>query len=164
MRVLAALALGLSLPALAGCATVQTAEATPAHPEARPYDPALDASAAVDAALARARDKGKLVLVAMGGNWCADSRAFAGWMESERFRQLVSEKYELVYINVGLPQTGDGFNLHIAQRFGMAKVEGTPTVLIVDAAGELLNADTAGSWRNASTREADAIYEELAGY
>jgi thiol-disulfide isomerase/thioredoxin len=102
------------------------------------------------------------VLLVMGANWCHDSRALAGWLETPRFAALVAERYELVFVNVGMPQTGDGHNLDIAKRFGLADFPGTPALLVLTPEGALVNADTATSWRNAATRSEDAIYAELA--
>jgi hypothetical protein len=38
---------------------------------------------------------------------------------------------------------------------------GTPNVLVVTPEGELVNADTATTWRNAASRSEDEIYDEL---
>lgn len=147
--------------ALAACATTPDS-AAPAHPEAKSYAVTPDAMGDVDAALARASASGKRVLVVMGGNWCHDSRALAGWLETPRFAALVAERYELVFVNVGLPQTGDGHNLDVPRRFGLADVPGTPALLVLTADGKAVNLDTAASWRNAGSRSEDAIYTELA--
>lgn len=157
--VAAALALA-SVPATVAAA--DTAEAADAHPEAKPYDAELDATAAVDAALVRAAERGTLVMVVLGANWCHDSRALAGWLQTERFSALVSEHYEVVYLDAGHPQSGEGRNLDIAARFGVEDITGTPTLLILASEGRLLNPDTAKSWRNAASRNEDEIYEELA--
>ena len=109
--------------ALAACATTPDS-AAPAHPEAKSYAVTPDAMGDVEAALARAATNGKRVLVVMGGNWCHDSRALAGWLETPRFAALVAERYELVFIDVGEPQTGAGRNLDIAQRFGLDEIPG----------------------------------------
>lgn len=145
--------------ALAACAT--TGDAAPAHPEAPAYSAAADATADVDAALARAKVNGKRVLLVMGANWCHDSRALAGWLETPRFAALTAARYEVVFVDVGVPQTGEGRNLDIARRFGLADVPGTPALLALTADGKLLNPDTAASWRNAASRSDDAIYAEL---
>jgi thioredoxin-like negative regulator of GroEL len=157
------IATGLAL-ALASCAGAPSPEpaAAPAHPEAKSFAVTPDAMADVDAALARASASGKRVLLVMGANWCHDSRALAGWLETPRFAALVAERYELVFVNVGLPQTGDGHNLGIAHRFGLEDIPGTPALLVLTADGRLVNADTAASWRNAGSRSEDAIYAELA--
>lgn len=151
--------LGALALSLAACATVPPA---PAHPEARLYAPEADAASNVDTALARAASSGKRVLLVMGGNWCHDSRALAGWLETPRFTALTAERYEVVYVDVGVPQTGEGRNLDIAQRFGLDEFPGTPALLVLTAEGTLLNRDTAASWRNAASRSEDAIYAELA--
>ena len=152
-----AIAAGLAL-ALAACATTPP---VPAHPEAKSYAVTPDAMGDVDAALARADAGGKRVLLVMGGNWCHDSRALAGWLETPRFAGMLAERYELVFVNVGLPQTGDGHNLAVPQRFGLAELPGTPALLVLTAAGEPVNLDTAASWRNAAARSEDAIFAEL---
>ena len=146
---------------LAGCASVPEAPAVH-HPEARSYEASRDAGADVDAALERALANGKKVMLVMGANWCHDSRALAGLLETPRFAELIAREYELVFVNVGMPQTGDGHNLDIAARFGLEELPGTPNVLILSPFGTLLNAGTATSWRNAASRSEDAIYDELA--
>ncbi|MBX7459064.1 thioredoxin family protein [Qipengyuania sp. 1NDH17] len=146
---------------LAACTTTPQV-ATPSHPEAKSYAVSEDAGADVDAALERAMASGKHVLLVMGANWCHDSRALAGWLETPRFKELVEAEYELVFVNVGLPQTGDGHNLDIAHRFGLEKPEGTPNVLVLTPFGTLVNADTATTWRNAASRSEDEIYDGLA--
>ncbi len=162
MTVFRPLATAILALVLSACATVS--DTAKYHPEARSYDAAGDATALVDAALARAETHGRHVIVAMGANWCHDSRAFAGWMAEPRFQRLIADHYELVFVNVGMPQTGDGHNLHIARRFGLEGIKGTPTVVVLSPGGTVLNADTAGTWRNAASRSEDAIFDELAGY
>lgn len=159
-------AFGLAcLLALGGCATTQSASAD--HPEARLYDAALDANAAVDSALARALQRNVNVMIVMGANWCHDSRAFAGWSKTPRIGGLLKDRFELVFVNVGMPQTKDGHNLDIAARYELDELVGTPTILIIapdgKGNGKLLNRDTAKSWRNAASRTEDAIYDELNG-
>ena len=134
------------------------------HPEARLYDASIDAQSTVDAALLKAGADDRLVMIVMGANWCHDSRAFAGWMETPRFQRMIADHYELVYVNIGMPQSKDGHNLEIGERFGVTDIEGTPNVLIISPLGKLLNAETAKTWRNAASRSEDEIYEELLGF
>ncbi|EDL49193.1 thioredoxin family protein [Erythrobacter sp. SD-21] len=158
-RIAMALAAALSL---AACAMSAPRTAGDHHPEARAYDTSRDATTEVDAALERALANGKKVMLVMGANWWHDSRALAGLFETPRFAELLEREYELVFVNVGMPQTGDGHNLDIAARFGLEDLPGTPNVLVLSPFGTLLNAKTATSWRNAASRSEDAIYEELA--
>lgn len=156
-----AAALAVSACATARRPAAQAAPARPAGPEARSYLVSENASADVDAALARARSSGKRVLLVMGANWCSDSRALAGWLGTERFAALIARKYELVFVNIGQPRTGDGHNFHIARRFGLAELPGLPNFLVLTADGQLVNPTTATTWRDAESRTGDAIYAEL---
>jgi thiol-disulfide isomerase/thioredoxin len=146
---------------LASCASVPQTAAAP-HPEARLYAADADGHADVEAALARAAASGKRVLLVMGANWCHDSRALAGWLETPRFAALVAARYELVFVDVGMPQTGEGRNLDIAARFGLEEFKNTPALLVLTADGRALNLDTARDWRNAASRSEETIYAELA--
>ncbi|TRD11750.1 thioredoxin family protein [Erythrobacter insulae] len=131
------------------------------YPEAEAYIVSDDAEGDVEAALLRAADTGKRVLLVMGANWCHDSRALAGWMESEPIASMVADKYELVFVNIGMPQRGDGHNLGIARKFGVEDLPGTPNLLVITADGELVNGDTATTWRNSASRSEDEIFAEL---
>ena len=158
--IIAGLAAGMLVT---GCTTMTGGgETAHTYPEAAAYVVSDDAMGDVDAALARAAANGKRVLLVMGANWCHDSRALAGWLGTERFAALVEREYELVYVNIGMPQRGDGHNLGIARRFGLDDLPGTPNLLVLTAEGALVNADTATTWRNAASRSEDAIYDELA--
>ena len=154
--------------AVAACVTAPSGPAAhdpthhAAYPEATPYDADANAMAAVDAALDRAAQNGRRVLLVMGANWCHDSRALAGWLEQPRLADLLARHYETVFVDIGVPQTGDGRNLDIARRFGLDTLPGTPNLLVLTSHAELLNADTATTWRNAASRNEDAIFEELA--
>lgn len=161
MRVLAAVLAPVLAVLPAACAGVPQVAAAP-HPEARAYAASADAGADIDAALARAALGGKRVLLVMGANWCHDSRALAGWLETERFAALVAAHYEVVFVDVGMPQTGEGRNLDIAARFGLDTIKGTPVLLVLTADGRAVNAATARKWRNAASRSEDAIFAELA--
>lgn len=117
--------------------------------------------AEVNSALSLAAQNDTRLLLVMGANWCHDSRALAGWLGTERFAALVDEHYELVFVNIGMPQTGDGHNLAIARHFGVEEVAGTPNLLVVTPEGLSVNGDTATTWRDAASRSEDAIYDEL---
>ena len=142
--------------------------ASPAHAgpvaEAKLYNAARDARADVAAALARAKAGNKSVILVMGANWCHDSKALAGWFETPRFKAMLTPRYEIVYIDVGKPQRREGRNIEIARGFGIKKIKGTPTVLILSPDGELLNKKDAPTWRNAASRSEDDIFRSFAEF
>jgi thiol-disulfide isomerase/thioredoxin len=159
MMALALLAITLAqVPVAVAAAPLEAGTAE--HPEARPFDPKADAKAQVDAALARARANDRTAIIVMGANWCHDSRALAGWFATPRFAGMIAARYELVYVDVGYRDR----NLDIARRFGLKSIKGTPTVLIVDATGRLLNRKDAPRWRNAASRSEDSIYRAVAEF
>ena len=130
------------------------------HPEAKPYEKTETARADVDAALAQAKAEDKLGLIVMGANWCHDSRALAGWFETERFQTMLSENYVVEYIDVGQKNR----NQDIAESFGLDGTPGTPTGVVVETDGTVLNLDTAPTWRNAASRAEDDIYTEFESF
>ncbi|MCC6478499.1 thioredoxin family protein [Sphingorhabdus sp.] len=129
------------------------------------FDPTADAGSQLEVKLKGVALSGRKLLVIMGGNWCHDSAALANLIDSPRFVGMIAEKYEVLFVDVGVPQTGNGRNLDIARRFGVKKIKGTPTVLVISPAGKLLNSrkDAAG-WRNAASRDADAVYRYFAEF
>lgn len=134
-----------------------TSVAAADHPEARPFDPepSLVAQDAVDVALADAALTGRHAIIVMGANWCHDSRALAGWFQSPRFVTLLEENFIVRYIDVGEKDR----NIDVAQRFGLDDIVGTPTIIVTDTDGKVLNLETAPTWRNAASRTEDSIFE-----
>jgi thiol-disulfide isomerase/thioredoxin len=137
-----------------------TSDPAISHPEASPFNPKANAKADVDAALARAKTAGRVTIIVMGANWCHDSRALAGWFATPRFADMLAARYELVYVDVGYRDR----NLDIAKRFGIKKIKGTPTVLIIDGHEKLLNKKDAPTWRNAASRSEDDVYRAFAEF
>ena len=129
------------------------------HPEARLFDPEPSQSAieSVEVALVEAKDKGRHAMIVMGANWCHDSRALAGWFETPRFAALLEQNFIVRYIDVGQKDK----NIDVAQGFGLDDIVGTPTVIITDSHGEVLNLETAPTWRNAASRSENSIFEYL---
>ena len=128
--------------------------------ETAAFDAAADPNAAIDAALAAARQSGKPVLLIMGTNDCHDSAWLANLLTADRFAP-VRARYEIVHADIGMPHVrGRGRHPDVPKRFGF-KIKGTPTVAILDADGEVLNRKAAPKWRNAASRSDDAIYAEL---
>lgn len=164
------IAIALATLALTGCVTAQSDNhAVANYPEASPFDENANAQTDFANAHASARAESangeeKLILAVFGANWCHDSRALAGWLETPRFKALTDEHFEVVYIDVGVPQAGKGRNLDLAENLGLSDITGTPTLMVLTADTELLNADTAKSWRNTSTRSEDEIFAELEAF
>ncbi len=128
------------------------------------YDPQRNASQAIYTALTRAKQTGHKVIIAMGANWCHDSRGFAAQMARPAFQTLLAHSYEIVYVSVGTELGQKDQNADIAARFGQAAITGTPTVYILDAKGRVLNRASATYWRHAATIPDDMSLAYLKSY
>lgn len=130
------------------------------HPEYTPYDASADAAGDIAQALAAAKMENKNAILAFGANWCHDSRALAAHFDTPRFRTLIRDHYKLAYINVGKRDR----NINLAQKFGVESIVGTPTVFITNSHGVVLNAETAPTWRDAASREDEAVWDYFQSY
>lgn len=84
---------------------------------------------AIGAALAKAKQSGKPVLLVMGTGGCHDSAWLANLIATDRFAP-VRARYEIVYADIGMPHIrGWGRNPDVPKRFRF-KIKGTPTVEI----------------------------------
>lgn len=133
-------------PRTAGSTETRTDDAGP-----RPFDESANAMQDVDAALLSARSAGKMPLLIFGGNWRHDSRGLAPKFEIEPLKSQIETRFETVWIDVGHRDC----NLEIAKRFGVERIVGTPTVIILSPEGEVLNADSAHDWRTADSKPFD---------
>jgi len=128
--------------------------------EPQPFDETANAMQDVDAALLAAKASGKNVVLALGGNWCHDSRGLAKKFETDPLKTLIKDKYEVVWVDVGHRDR----NLDVAQRFGVDKLLGTPTIIITASDGAVLNADTVHDWRTADSKTVDETYDYFASF
>jgi thiol-disulfide isomerase/thioredoxin len=159
---LAGLVLLGSLPALAEVPAPQMKSVTEMAqletPLPVPYDDRADAEAALAATIARAKANGKRVLIDLGGNWCTDCRILSAVMELPELKPFVAKHYEVVEIDVGRMNR----NLQIPNRYGVTKLVGVPTVLIVDTDGKLINATNSADLADARSMNPQGIANWLA--
>ena len=105
-----------ALAAAAPSTTPTPAPAPPPYREAQPddrfstiaFDPTADAASELEFAQKGAAISGKKLLIIMGGNWCHDSAALANLIDSPRFVGMITQNYEVLFVDVGVPQTGNG--------------------------------------------------------
>jgi thiol:disulfide interchange protein len=98
-----------------------------------PYDEAVDASKAVDAAFARAKASHKRVMIEMGANWCGDCRILAGVLALPEVAPYVDGNFEVARVDVGRFDK----NQQIPDRFH-AHVNGIPWIVIAEPGGKIL--------------------------
>jgi hypothetical protein len=126
-----------------------------------PYDEKADANAAFAAAEARAKARRVPLLIDLGGNWCLDCRILAGVMDLPAMKRFLAARYEVVTIDVGRMDR----NQQIPKRYGIAKLEGVPAVLIVDPVDDkLLNRGRIFALADARSMTPQALADWLASW
>lgn len=132
-----------------------------AQPLPLPYDEKADGEVLFKAAMSRAKARGKLLLVDLGGNWCPDCRILAGTMALPKLNAFVKRHYELVMIDVGRYDR----NMQIPARYGLPKPEGVPTLLVIDPkTNKLLNAGKSTALADARSMTPQALADYLASW
>ena len=160
---LAALALGMLLltPAAISAAAPKVAIASLAQlptPLPYPYNTEANAEAELAAAKATAKAHHKLLLIDLGGNWCPDCRLLAAVMDQPEVAAFVRAHYEVVSIDIGRYNR----NMQIPARYGLPKLEGVPTLLVVDAQGRLVDAGHVSALHDARSMTPQALADWLA--
>ncbi|MFM5894370.1 MAG: thioredoxin family protein [Novosphingobium sp.] len=145
----------------AGQAAVAPPIATPteAPKGALHYYPVdIDAAKLYDAALAKAKADNAKAVIVFGADWCHDSRSLGEVLSSDAFKNEFGTRFEVTFIDVGRPQTGEGRNLELVKRLGVKDLKSTPAMFVLRGDGKVLNGKKdAVSWRNAQSRGTDKI-------
>jgi thiol-disulfide isomerase/thioredoxin len=123
-----------------------------------PYDDTADADKQVAAAAARAKASGKLLLIDLGGNWCGDCRVLAGVMRLPEVAAFLDKHYVVVTVDVGRMNR----NLQIPNKYGVACLEGVPSILVVDRHGRLRDAGHVAALADARSMNPQALADWLA--
>ena len=153
LRYAAAALLALPLLGAADRVPVDPAPAAEKQIQRKFFVETADDTAMLDAALAKAKAEGKLAVIVFGGDWCHDSRSLATVLTSDRFTSEFGARFAVTFVDVGIPQAGQGRNLALVARFGVKKLKGTPAMFVISPGGKRINSkkDAVG-WRNADSR------------
>ena len=87
--------------ALGAPAAAPKVDATLTSAPSTPYNVDADAHAEIAAAVARAAQNHKFVLIDFGGNWCPDCRVTAGVLAMDQVKPWVSTMFEVVMVDIG---------------------------------------------------------------
>ena len=168
LRLAAAGLLALSAGQAGVVAAQDSSEPADVLPEAhRPifYPADIDGPAVLDRALTHAAASKAKAVIVFGADWCHDSRALAQVLTSAAFNREFGSRFEVTFINVGRPQTGEGRNLDLVKRLGVKNLKSTPALFVLRGDGKLLNGKKdAVSWRNAESRGTDKVLAWFRGF
>lgn len=115
----------------------------PAAPNVELYSDPKEAEAELQAALRKAGQEKKRVIVVFGGNWCYDCHVLDTTFHSKDFAALVDSNFVVVHINVG----EDGQENHaMGDRLGVALDKGVPSLGVLEADGKVVYAQKNGEF------------------
>lgn len=161
------LAASLLLALAAGQASVPPAPEPASAPQPRKlyYPVGADAAKVYDQALAKAAADNARAVFVFGADWCHDSRALGEVLSSDAFKTEFGNRFEVTFIDVGRPQSGEGRNLDLVKRLGVKDLKSTPAMFVLRGDGKLLNGkQDAVSWRNAESRGTDRVLAWFRGF
>jgi len=115
----------------------------PAAPNVKLYSEPREAEAELKAALAKAGQEHKRVLVVFGGNWCYDCHVLDATFHSKAFAPLVDKNYVVLHINIG--EEGKDNN-DLAARLGVALDKGVPSLGVLEPDGTVVYAQKDGEF------------------
>jgi thioredoxin 1 len=121
----------------------------------RPYDPAADAKAQIQAALAEAAEAKQPVLLIFGANWCADCRALDKSLHTGRNAELMAKEFKVVKVDVG----NFDHNLDVTAAYGDPIKKGIPAAVIVSPQNKVLYATRAGELATAREMSDEGVYD-----
>ena len=163
LRAAASLLLALG----AGQAAVPPAPAPSEAPAPRKlyYPVGADAAKAFEQALTKATTDNARAVIVFGADWCHDSRALGELLTSDAFKSEFGTRFEVTFIDVGRPQSGEGRNLDLVKRLGVKDLKSTPAMFVLRGDGKVLNGKKdALSWRNAESRRTDKVLAWFRGF
>ncbi len=106
------------------------------------YDPAADAAAEIQHAVAAAAQEHKRVLLDFGGNWCGDCQILDYYFHQQPNAALIAQDYVLVDVDVGQMD----HNMSIAAQYGMPLRHGVPALAVLDGQGNVVYDETDGEF------------------
>ena len=157
------LAIALAVPLLGSAEPVPAADPPPAAEkpvERKFFIETADDSAMLEAELAKAKAAGKLTVIVFGADWCHDSRSLAKVLTSPAFTDEFGARFAVIFVDVGVPQAGQGRNLDLVKRYGVKNLKGTPAMFVISPKGKRINSkkDAVG-WRNADSRKPEEVLD-----
>lgn len=132
---------------LASLALAPWLGAAPEYPKMGPdlYDTQADGTKQIAAALTRAKQENKRVLVEFGANWCIWCRRLTHTFDQDpSVAKVLNDHYVLVLVDVNHRQ-GKARNDEANTRYGNPIKEGLPVLVVLDADGKLLTTQETGA-------------------
>jgi thioredoxin 1 len=121
------------------------------------YDETADAHAEVRAAIAKAAQEHKRVILDFGGNWCGDCQVLDIYFHQQPNADLLAQNFVLVDIDIGRMDK----NVDVAQKYDVPLQKGVPALAVLDSNGRLLYSQTNGEFEKMRHMDASSVTDFL---
>lgn len=114
------------------------------------YLDGAEAEQMVSAAQEEAAVLGRNIAIIFGTERCPDTRALLQWLDQPDIAEALKPSFDFILVESGPAKDR---NLALARKFGVERIEGTPTLLILSGRdGTLLNRKTVSKLRTAASQ------------
>lgn len=125
------------------------------------YNPKADAKAAIDAAVAKAKQGGKHVFIQVGGNWCSWCIAFHKLVDATpELKGYLNSNYETVLVNY----SPENKNPAVMASLGYPGRFGYPVFVILDGDGKLLHTQNSAYLEEGKGHSVKKVMDFLKGW
>lgn len=139
---------GFAVALISLSASAQLKDVYPNTPDAKPE---------IHAALMKARQEHKRVILDFGGNWCPDCHVLDTYFHQSPNDKLLEDNYILVDVNIGRYD----MNTDVAEKYGVPLKKGVPAVAVLSPDGKVVYAQATGEFENMRHMEAQSVTDFL---
>jgi thiol:disulfide interchange protein len=121
------------------------------------YPPTADAKADIAAAITQAGNQHKNIILAFGGDWCAQCLVLDYYLHQPPNAQILSNNYILVHVDIGQMD----HNVDIANKYQVPIKKGVPALAVLNSTGTLLFAQQNKEFEVLSAANIQSVTEFL---
>ena len=121
------------------------------------YPPTANAKADIAAAITQASQQHKNIILAFGGDWCAQCLVLDYYLHQPPNAQILSNNYILVHVDIGQMD----HNVDIANKYQVPIKKGVPALAVLNSTGTLLYAQQNKEFETLSATNIQSLTEFL---
>ncbi len=121
------------------------------------YPPTANAKADIAAAITQASQQHKNIILAFGGDWCADCLVLDYYLHQPPNAELLTNNFILVHVDIGQMD----HNVDIANKYQVPIQKGVPALAVLNSTGTLLYAQQNKEFETLSATNIQSLTEFL---
>jgi len=121
------------------------------------YSETANPTADIAAALTKAKQEHKRVIVDFGGDWCGDCQVLDYYFHQAPNADLLAKNFVLVHVWIGHIDA----HLDVPAKYGVPITKGVPALAVLDANGNVVFAQKSGEFETMSRVQPSSVTEFL---